>query len=152
MSIAIRRATRADVDVLAPLFSAYRVFYAQPEDPAAAAAFLDARLDAAESVVWMAEDGDRACTGFVQLYPLFSSVRLSRVWLLNDLFVAAKARRAGVARALLAKAEAFAREEGALRLELETTPDNAAAQALYREAGWLPFDGTRRFHLPLSGR
>jgi GNAT superfamily N-acetyltransferase len=151
VSIAIRRATCADVDMLAPLFDAYRVFYAQPRDPKAAAAFLDARLRGAESVVWLAEDGEGSASGFVQLYPLFSSVRLARVWVLNDLFVAAHARRSGVARALLTGAEAFARDDGALRLELETAPDNAAAQALYRDAGWRPFDGTRRFHLPLSG-
>jgi len=68
---------------------------------------------------------------------------------LNDLFVATAARKRGVARALLAAAAAFGRDEGAIRLELETTPDNETAQALYRAAGWREYDGTLRFHLPL---
>ena len=87
--------------------------------------------------------------GFTQLYPAFSSVSASRVWILNDLLVLPEARRMGVARALLSSAAEFARADGALRLELETDHDNASAQALYRAMGWVPYDGTLRFRLPL---
>jgi peptide chain release factor 1 len=59
-------------------------------------------------------------------------VRTARLWLLNDLFVAEHARRSGVARALLDAAVAFAREQGAAGLMLETMRDNAPARALYR--------------------
>ena len=94
-------------------------------------------------------DDDGTPAGFTQLYPTFSSVRAARVWVLNDLFVAPGARKRGVAQALLDAAAAFARGDGAIRLELETTPENATAQALYRAAGWHEYDGTLRFHLPL---
>jgi ribosomal protein S18 acetylase RimI-like enzyme len=50
---------------------------------------------------------------------------------------------------LLSSAAEFARADGALRLELETDHDNASAQALYRAMGWVPYDGTLRFRLPL---
>jgi GNAT superfamily N-acetyltransferase len=63
-------------------------------------------------------------------------VRTARTWLLNDLFVAEGARRGGVARALLDAAAAFAREQGAAGVMLETTRDNGPARALYRAAGW----------------
>ena len=130
-----RLATLADLDALAPLFDGYRRFYGQPADRSRAAAFLRERMERAESVVLLAErDGE--VVGFTQLYPLFSSVRTARLWLLNDLYVAAHARRGGVARALLDAAARFAREDGACGITLETTPDNAAAQALYRAAGW----------------
>jgi ribosomal protein S18 acetylase RimI-like enzyme len=67
---------------------------------------------------------------------MFSSVRTTRTWILNDLYVDAAARRKGVARALLDAAADFAREDGAAGICLETTLDNAAARALYRGAGW----------------
>ena len=62
-------------------------------------------------------------------------MRAARVWVLNDLFVAPGARRQGVAQALLDAAATFARDDGAIRLELETTPDNRNAQALYEAHG-----------------
>ena len=144
MSTAIRSANADDLDTLAPLFDAYRRFYDQPGNVAGARAFLSERLALDESVLLLAEsDGEAA--GFVQLYPLFSSVRMGRTWVLNDLFVAPRARRGGVARALLEAATAFARERGALGLQLETGPGNHPAQALYRDAGWSQ-DTNLHFH------
>lgn len=131
----IRRATLADLPALVPLFDAYRRFYGQPGDAARADDFLRERLTRGESVVLLAER-DGAVLGFTQLYPLFSSVRTGRLWLLNDLFVAEQARRGGMARALLDAAAEFARDDGACGLMLETGRDNAPARALYRAAGW----------------
>lgn len=131
----LRRATLDDLDAVAPLFDAYRQFYSQPSDVQRARDYLQARMTAGESVVLLAQrDGE--VVGFTQLYPIFSSVRTARTWLLNDLFVAEGARRFGVARALLDAAAAFAREQGAAGLMLETMADNAPARALYRAAGW----------------
>jgi GNAT superfamily N-acetyltransferase len=135
MDTTIRRASAADLDALVPLFDAYRVFYAQPSDPVRARDFLSERYANGESAVLVAERGPSAI-GFTQLYPIFSSVRTARTWLLNDLFVAEGARRGGVARALLDAAAAFAREQGAAGVMLETTRDNGPARALYRAAGW----------------
>ena len=134
-AFAIRRATDADIARVAPLFDAYRSFYGQAPDPARADAFLRERLARGESALLLAErDGE--ALGFTQLYPMFSSVRTARLWLLNDLFVADSARRQGVARGLLDAAAAFAREQGAAGLMLETGRDNHPARALYRAAGW----------------
>lgn len=131
----IRRANVDDIARAAPLFDAYRSFYGQPSDIARADAFLRERLECGESALLLAErDGD--VLGFTHLYPLFSSVRTARLWLLNDLFVADTARRQGVARALLDAASGFAREQGAAGLMLETGRDNGPARALYRAAGW----------------
>ncbi|BCT91503.1 putative N-acetyltransferase YhfO [Lysobacter helvus] len=144
----IRRATLADLDVLAPLFDGYRRFYAQAGDVDRARAFLHERLSRNESVVLLAFRGDTPA-GFTQLYPIFSSVRTARTWLLNDLFVAEHARRGGVARALLDAAAAFGRADGAAGLVLETTVDNAPARALYRAAGWHE-DATQWYSLSLA--
>jgi len=132
---AIRRAGLDDLNALAPLFDAYRQFYGQPADRQRAHDWLRERLQRDESVVLLAER-DGATLGFTQLYPMFSSVRTARTWILNDLYVAADARRSGIARTLLDAAAKFAREDGAAGIALETGRDNTAAQALYRQAGW----------------
>lgn len=149
MPVTTRRATLDDLEAVAPLFAEYRTFYSQEPDLGTATRFLHERLARDESIVFLAElDGTPA--GFTQLYPMFSSVRAQRTFILNDLFVDAHARRKGVAQALLSAAAAFGREAGAIRLELETMPDNHAAQALYRAEGWQPNDSTLRFQLPLA--
>ena len=148
MSLTIRRAGVPELDAVTPLFDAYRSFYGQPADLDRARDFLRERLERDESVVLLAEVDGRPA-GFTQLYRMFSSVRTARTWILNDLFVAAHARRGGVARALLDAAAGFAREDGATGISLETTRDNAPARALYRAAGWGE-DGTQWYSLSLT--
>lgn len=149
MGIVIRRAGLDDLDAVAPLFDLYRVFYQQPSDPALARRFIGERLQHEQSVVLLAEQ-DGVAVAFTQLFPSFSSVRAGRAWILNDLYVQAPARRNGIARSLLQAAADFARSDGAIRLELETDPDNRSAQALYRHMGWEPYEGTLRFRLNLQ--
>jgi len=134
----------ADIEQLVPLFDGYRQFYRKPSDPTGASAFLTARLRRGEAVVFVAEaqygaSGTAApgnAVGFTLLYPLFSSVRMAPVWLLNDLFVDAAARRQGIGEALLGAADRFARGAGAAGLELATEKDNAAAKSVYERLGW----------------
>jgi len=138
MDIQIIRANRDHALDVAALFDAYRVFYEQPRDPQSALDFISERLQREDSVIlfaWHAREGYGM--GFTQLYPSFSSVAMQRIYILNDLFVAAEARRKGIAARLLQAAEDFARSAGALRLELATAPDNRSAQALYEREGWV---------------
>ena len=144
----ISRAGPADLDALATLFDAYRTFYGQTPDLPLARQWLRERLRFGESVVLVAKRGGTV-VGFVRLYPMFSSVRTARTWILNDLYVDAGARRRGVARALQDASAAFSRGDGAAGISLETTQDNAAARALYRAAGWNE-DATQWYSLPLS--
>jgi GNAT superfamily N-acetyltransferase len=133
--LTIRRAGLEHVALLAPLFDSYRGFYQQPSDPRAAVKFLTERLSRDECVVFLASGGETA-VGFTLLYPLFSSVSIHRLWLLNDLFVAPSARRGGAGRALMQHAINFARETGAGRLTLRTENVNTQAQALYLSLGF----------------
>jgi GNAT superfamily N-acetyltransferase len=134
-TLTVRQAVLADLPVLAPLFDGYRQFYGRAEDAAAAESFLRARFDHGESLVFLAFDGVRP-VGFTQLYPSFSSVSLARIFILNDLFVVATHRRAGVGSALLQAAVDHARSLGAVRLSLNTDIGNATAQATYEARGW----------------
>lgn len=150
-AVVTSRASLEDLDSLAPLFDAYRVFYRQASDRTTARAFMRERLSHAESVIFLARDAERGdALGFTQLYPSFSSVSARRIWILNDLFVAPGARQRGVARALMACARRLASETGALRLVLETAEDNHPAQALYESLGYACESGTRHYALTLA--
>jgi ribosomal protein S18 acetylase RimI-like enzyme len=135
-TIAIRRATLADLDSVAPLFDAYRQFYRQPSDLVLARQFLSERLHRGESTILLATTPDRLTAGFAQLYPSFSSGACRRLLILNDLFVAPDFRRAGVGKALLSAAAAEGLKIGAVRLTLSTEATNLPAQALYERNGW----------------
>src|SRR5688572_605149 len=135
----VKRAAVADLDAVAPLFDAYRQFYGQRSDLAAARVFLGERLRRDESVIFLAmedsESGNEAL-GFTQLYPSFSSVSVRRLWILNDLFVSPSGRGKGVGRRLLERAREWAIETDAKGLTLATAVTNAAARALYEACGW----------------
>lgn len=145
----IMRATTTDLDAAAPLFDAYRQFYGQRSDVAAARAFLDERLRRDESVIFLAvaDDDDGEALGFTQLYPSFSSVSLRRLWILNDLFVAPNGRRGGVGRRLLERAREWAIETEAKGLVLATAVTNSTARALYESCGWQRDDEFQHYHL-----
>jgi GNAT superfamily N-acetyltransferase len=133
--ITVRQAVFADLGKLAELFDQYRVFQGKQSDLPAARAFLQARFDHGESVVFMAFE-DSVPLGFAQLYPSYSSTALARVFILNDLFIHEKGRRKGVASQLLAALEGYAWAHGAARVALNVARDNPSAQALYEARGW----------------
>lgn len=130
----VRRAAVEDLGSVTPLFDAYRQFYEQPADLGASGEFLRERLSREESVVLVAEDSG-VPVGFVQLYPMFSSISLGPTYVLNDLFVDLGTRRRGVGARLLEAAREFAKGSGAHYLELSTAVDNPA-QRLYEARGW----------------
>ena len=147
-SIEIVQATPADVGEVAPLFDAYRQFYKRPPDVEAARRFLFARLSKAESVLFLARLHGKT-VGFVHLYPVFSSLHLTRQWILNDLYVAEPARKLGVGRALMKRAHQLAEDSQADTLTLETAIDNVASQKLYESLGWKRDEEFYRYCLPL---
>jgi GNAT superfamily N-acetyltransferase len=126
----IINATVEHVPRVAPLFDQYRQFYNQAPDLAGCTQFLHERLARAESVVYLCAL-QNADAGFVQLYPIFTSVGMRRLWLLNDLFVAPAHRKQGVAQALIARCKQLAHDTHAAGLMLETGVMNHSAQALY---------------------
>jgi ribosomal protein S18 acetylase RimI-like enzyme len=144
----IVHATPADVGEATPLFDAYRQFYNKPPDLEAARRFLFARLSKGESVLFLARHGGRL-VGFVQLYPVFSSVALMRQWILNDLYVMPDARKLGVGRALIERARELAEATRANCLTLETATGNVPALRLYESLGWKREQEFFRYYLPL---
>jgi GNAT superfamily N-acetyltransferase len=129
------RVTGDQVELVAPLFDAYRQFYGQPPDLEGARRFLAERQGRDESVIYAVVENGRAL-GFTQLYPSLSSVSMKPIWILHDLFVAEDARRQGVGAKLLCAARDHALRTGAARLALSTAVTNSTAQALYERHGW----------------
>jgi ribosomal protein S18 acetylase RimI-like enzyme len=150
-AVTIERAELAHLDELAPLFSAYRIFYGRTPDPRERD-FLQERLARAESVILLARQADRAI-GFTQLYPCFASVSLTRMYILYDLFVAPEARRSGAGAALLQAGVDYAAAQGAGQLMLQTAVTNQSAQRLYERSGWVRDDAfyVYEFYLPAAG-
>jgi ribosomal protein S18 acetylase RimI-like enzyme len=146
LEVEIVQATPADVGAVAPLFDAYRQFYNKPANEEAARRFLFARLSKGESIMFVALRGQNA-VGFVHLYPVFSSVNLTRQWILNDLYVAPEVRKQSVGVALAERARRFAESTQADGLTLETAADNYAAQRLYDRLGWKRDDQFYRYFL-----
>ena len=83
-----------------------------------------------------APDSDAPPAGVCQLrYRLSIWMAADDCWL-EDLFVAERARRRGLGRALVAAALERARVRGARRIELDTSEANTGAVALYESLGF----------------
>ncbi|HGY1521187.1 TPA: N-acetyltransferase family protein [Klebsiella aerogenes] len=132
----IYQAQPQDVDTVLPLYLAYRRFYQVEENLVQAREFILKRLQLNESVIFFAEVDGKA-VGFTQLYPLFCSLEMKRIWLLYDLYVDESARQYGVAQQLIARAEQLAKESDSAFIMLSTATDNTKAQALYERSGFV---------------
>ena len=137
-------------ELIAPLFDAYRQFYKQSSNLAGAREFVTDRLKKNESVIFLAvekKDDSPLGIGFTQLYPSFSSTNMRRLWILNDLYVSANARKKGIGEALMERARQWAVETGAEGLTLETAVDNRTAQRLYEKLGYKKDEVYFRYNL-----
>lgn len=130
-------ATLDQLTPLAQLFDAYRVFYRKDSDLESAKTFLKERLQNEDSQVYLALDTATGIfCGFVQLYPLFSSTRMCRLWLLNDLYVLPKYRGQGISKLLINRAKTLAKATSAAGLMLETEKSNLIGNQLYPATGF----------------
>lgn len=132
----IRLIEKTDAELLVPVFDAYRQFYEQPGDPAAAFAYLSERLPSRDCFGVVAVGEDVKAAGFALVYPTFSSVQMKPVWVLNDFFVAPDLRSSGLAGQLMDRLFGFASDSDIGSISLITHETNARAQAHYRKMGW----------------
>ncbi|WP_164463002.1 GNAT family N-acetyltransferase [Chryseobacterium shandongense] len=135
----IRKATVTDVQQLAELFDQYRIFYHKNSDIPAAEKFLTERIKNNDSEIFVAEYEEKL-VGFVQLYPLFSSTRMKRYWLLNDLYVHENQRGNGYSKDLIEKAKRMAKSSDACGILLETGKSNETGNQLYPACGFEIYD------------
>ena len=133
--IKILRAKIEQLDDLNQLFNEYRVFYAAKPNLKASYQFLLERMQQDQSVVFIAYKDDIA-VGFTQIYPMFSSVSIQKLYVLNDLYVDPTQRGEGIGVALLNRGKEYTIANQGKSLILETAKDNPA-QFLYERLGWV---------------
>jgi GNAT superfamily N-acetyltransferase len=122
---------------IAVLFDMYRVFYQKTSDLAGATAFLQDRLTQKDSQIFLLlSENETEVLGFMQLYPLWSSTRMGKLWLLNDLFMHPAHRGKGYAPLLMERAKQLARETNAVGIMLETAKSNHIGNPLYQKVGF----------------
>ena len=118
---------------LAPLFDAYRQFYKQSPDLDGATKFIANNMANNQSTIFLALDDNQIPLGFVQLYPTWESVTMTKRWVLYDLYVAPAGRKKGVGTELMNRSKQLAKDTQASYIMLETATDNTTAQKLYEE-------------------
>ncbi|MEU4421902.1 GNAT family N-acetyltransferase [Actinoplanes sp. NPDC024001] len=133
----------------AAIFEEYRVHYGQTPDPEGTRRWLTEQLGIGRLAMSVAVRGEHAC-GLITSTVMPASLRLGTFWFVRDLFVTPDQRRTGTARALLERVIADARAAGAIRVSLQTEPENEPALALYTAAGFRPVEGLMSLALTLS--
>jgi GNAT superfamily N-acetyltransferase len=134
--MAVRKADINDIEQLSKLFDEYRIFYRKDGDLLGAKNFLTDRIINKESEIFVAVNDEKLLMGFIQLYPLFSSTRMKRLWLLNDLYVNEKYRGKEVSVALMNEAKVFATKTHSAGLIIETEKSNTIGNTLYPKVGF----------------
>ncbi|WP_444904949.1 GNAT family N-acetyltransferase [Microbulbifer sp. CnH-101-E] len=133
----ILRCESHHVPEVAQLFDEYRVFCGYKSDLIGTESFLGNLIDGQASTLFIAIDSEcSGVMGFVNLYPSFSSLALTRLWILNDLGVSSRYRGRGVSKKLIQAAIDFAKETQAIRIELKTEKRNNRARQLYQSFGF----------------
>ena len=143
--IQIKQCQIEDIDALVDLFDAYRVFYEKDSNKISARNFLLERITNKESVIFVSQNEALALTGFVQLYPVFSSTRMKRLWLLNDLFVDPLQRGKGISKKLIQRAQQLCVETESCGMILETAKSNLIGNQLYPATGF-ELDGDHNYY------
>ncbi len=133
--VIIKKAKASDLSSVSILFDAYRVFYRKESDIEGAKNFIGERINNNESTIYLALEND-VPVGFTQLYPLFSSTRMKRIWLLNDLYIDESHRGKGISKLLLNEAKKLAKATNAAAVILETETTNDIGNNLYPSAGF----------------
>jgi len=133
--IEIKEASIDQLKDLVSVFEAYRVWYRKEANSPQATKFLGDRIKNKESVIYLAMENDQVL-GFTQLYPLFSSTRMKRLWLLNDLFVYPEHRGKGISKKLINAAKDLCRNTEGCAVMLETEMNNVIGNKLYPATGF----------------
>ncbi len=136
----IYKATLQDLDVLTDLFDKYMVFYKKPSDFDRHRNYLKSRIEAGEATVFLAKNSPDQTVGFTLAYTTFSSVRLNKIVILNDLFVLENVRNQNIGKELIEAVGIYAKEIGADMLRLRTAKSNVVAQGLYKKMGFVTDD------------
>lgn len=138
------------LDRATELFDLYRQFYGKESNKFLVKDYLKQRLLNNQSIIFLGLiDGN--IVGFMQLYPSFSSLSLSPILVLNDLFVVEDFRNCGVAKTLINHAKDLAMNSKISRISLNTAKNNDLAIKLYQKLGFVLDCDFLTYNLSLNG-
>lgn len=131
----IRACTIDDLELLVPAFDEYRQFYRQSSQPEQVRNFLKPLIEQEKSKIFLSFD-EGELTGFIQLYPSYSSIGLAQIWTLNDFFIFGGENRRETAKGLLGAAKMLCEATNAIRVEVTTRKENHRLHKIYRDYGF----------------
>lgn len=131
----IRACTIDDLELLVPAFDKYRQFYRQSSQPEQIRNFLKPLIEEEKSKIFLSFD-EGELTGFIQLYPSYSSIGLAQIWTLNDFFIFGGENRRETAKGLLDAAKMLCEATNAIRVEVTTRKENHRLHTIYRDYGF----------------
>jgi ribosomal protein S18 acetylase RimI-like enzyme len=136
----MKRATAKDIEQLVALMDE---FYAESNfrlnHQRATETFASLLADERMGCVWLLQKNSQA-VGYVVATLCYSMEFGGQIAHVDDFFVRAPFRRAGLGSAALAAVRDFCAERGIRAIQVETGRDNVPAQAAYRRAGFTRVD------------
>jgi GNAT superfamily N-acetyltransferase len=144
--VSIREATMQDIPQLKTLMLAYIVDfyeYRQPEDEKLNG-LIQMLLEQKEGIQFVAETEEGTLVGFATLYFTFSTLRASKIAIMNDLYVIESERGQGAAAKLFAACKGYAARNNYANLSWTTHKENFRGQKFYDKMGgelgeWLSY-------------
>jgi GNAT superfamily N-acetyltransferase len=133
----VRKAEDKDIPSLCVLMKKYIVDFYKREMPEERdlKAHIQFLLNSPASGLQLVAEVDQQIVGFATLYFTFSTLRLKRTAILNDLYVSSGFRGFKLGERLFKECIHFVRENGLADMTWETTEDNKVAQRLYEKMG-----------------
>jgi GNAT superfamily N-acetyltransferase len=146
----IRRATTADIAVLASLVQDYWVFesIAGFDRLRVESLLRDLMADPQRGACWVAEEDGRLC-GYLLAVIMFSLEHGGLMAEIDEVFVSREARSAGIGSLLVSCAERDLAGRGMLRLQLQLGIDNPRARLFYERRGFQRRAGYELLDKPL---
>lgn len=140
VNINIRTATFADLNFIISLLPSYAEFGLPSWRDAKVMVDTDTEVFITAlqngAAIFIAEDEAQTPLGFVHLHPGSDHYYKAKQCHISDLIVAPVGRGQGVGKLLMAKAEAWAKENGYQRISLNVFDGNERARKLYEELGF----------------
>ncbi len=133
--VKIIKADLNNIDKAVYLFNKYRLFYDQENNIDECKRFLLERLKNDESIIYLCLVEENA-VGFMQIYKGFSSIGLTKIYILNDLYIEERYRNQKIGKLTLLKIIEMARSNNISKITLQTKNSNKIAQNLYKSLGF----------------
>ncbi|WP_163100071.1 GNAT family N-acetyltransferase [Peribacillus alkalitolerans] len=149
LEINIRQATIQDVPKIVSIFDSYRAYFKQKRNPIEVEKFLFEKFEHLESVIFIVENRSNII-GFAQLYPIFSSLSLQRVWLLNDFFISEEFRNRGIGKQLFGIVKEFSLLTKSKGIELSVEHVNKSAWSFWENQGFKLDEDFRYYFLKIN--